>query len=87
MGASILKLLSAEVTINSTANNISNASCLRILNTGANALITIANADADTLGTLTLLNNSEVIITKAPTDTIKANTNTGVLTTSIAFRN
>ena len=88
MSGIVIKVLGAERTINSTANTISSAKCVRILNTGANAQINVSSTvSPESNGSLTMLTNTEVVIVKYASDTLTANTNSGVLATPIAFGN
>ena len=74
--ADIVKVLSSEITLsNTTANTVSSASVVRIVNadTANNVVITLANSGG-TIGTLTLGYNtttfSSINLMKQPTDTI-----------------
>lgn len=77
--ADSLKLLSSTVSVNSTSNNISTASLVRIMNVDTNPhFITHAYANGVTIGTVVLAANggdgSCIDLMKDPTDTIKSDT-------------
>lgn len=77
----IIKGLAAQVTL-TTANTISNASCVYIAATSA-AVITVANSGG-TISTFTIPANQYLFVQKNPTDTVASNL--AVFATSAAFR-
>lgn len=85
-----VKILSSEVSVNSTPTNVSLASLVRVLNTSnsANALITHRDASNTIIGTLTLTftggDECCVFLMKDPTDTIQSNSAT-VVGASVGF--
>lgn len=87
-----LKVQATEQVVNSTPNTISSATYLRIISTESTnfALITVKNADANTLGSFTLGPSAsgfgvEYII-KSPTDTVESNTTgTTIKATAIGY--
>lgn len=84
--AEIVKILSAEITLGSTANLVSSAVAVRInnANTTAAALITIVPASGSNTST-TLLPSSSVILQK-PFDAKLVSSLTSLVTaTSVAF--
>lgn len=84
--AEIVKVLSAEITLNGTANLVSNAVAVRInnANTTAATVITIVPASGSNTST-TLLPSSSVILQK-PSDAKIASSLTSLVTaTSVAF--
>jgi hypothetical protein len=89
--ADVLKILSQEVTVNTTPKTISNASLVRLLNsnTTANYLITHRDASNNIIGTFTLpfagSDESVVYLMKEPTDTVEANNSTYVFGASAGF--
>lgn len=91
--ADTIKVLSSEVTINSTANTISAASLVRIINTSDSpndVLITVRDSANNVKGTFTLGHDgtgfSAVNLIKLPTDTIQANTaNATVVTKAVSI--
>lgn len=60
----ILKVLGPEISITS-ANTVANASLVRVLNTGATAVLNIG-----AVGNVTVTNTYAVIVAKNPTDTL-----------------
>lgn len=94
--ADSIKVLSTEITLsNTTPNNVSTASLVRIVNTSDSpndVLITVKDSAGTTKGTFTLGHDGTGFATlnlvKLPTDTLLANSaNATVVTkaTSIAF--
>lgn len=91
--ADTIKVLSSEVTVNGTANTISSASLVRIINTSDSpndVLITVKDGSGTTKGTFTLGHDgtgfSAVNLIKLPTDTIQANTaNATVVTKAVSI--
>lgn len=93
--ADTIKVLSAEIVLGTSANTVSNATLVRIINVSDSpndVLITVKDSDGATKGSLTLGHEatgfSAVNLIKLPTDTVQANTaNATVITkaTSIAF--
>jgi hypothetical protein len=69
--AATVKLLSSEIALSSTANNISLASVVRCYNnTAAQVTMTRAFANTTTIGTCTLASGAVEFYIKSPTDTI-----------------
>lgn len=84
--SSIIKLMDSEIAL-STANTVSNGRLVRVLETGVgNALITVKDSGGTTLGTVTMLQGTELAIEKKPTDTLTSNSATTVAV-SIGYRN
>jgi hypothetical protein len=77
----ILKVLGPEISIGS-ANTVANASLVRVINTGAAAVLNIANAGG-VYANLTVTNTEPVIIQKAIEDTV---TGANMKAAPIAFR-
>lgn len=73
----ILKVLGPEVSIG-TANTVANSNLVRVVNTGAAAVLNIGS-----VGNVTVTNTEAVIVEKEPTDTL---TGTGMVAAPIAFR-
>ena len=63
----ILKLLSTEINIGSTANDGSTATLVRIINTGALASANVAYANGTVYANVSVSNTESVIIEKTPT--------------------
>jgi len=73
-----IKLLSTEIALSGTANNVASGSLVRVVNVTSNyALLTKKNATGDTLGTMTIgpydATFGEAYIIKAPSDTLTSN--------------
>lgn len=81
--ASTLKPIGAERSIG-TANNVAEAKCARVINTGAAAVLNFAYANGTVYGNLTVTNTQFIVIEKQPTDTL---TGTNMLATPLAFTN
>lgn len=79
----ILKVLGPEININTTANDISNAVLVRIINTGAAAVANIAHANGTVYANVTVSNTQYVTIEKNATDLIKG---ANMLAAPIAYR-
>lgn len=79
----ILKLKGAQVSI-ASANNVGNANLVRIVNTGAAAVMNVAYANGTVYANCTVSNTQAVIIEKDPTDTV---TGANMLAVQIAYRN
>lgn len=88
--ADSIKLLASSVSVNSTANNISSASLVRLVNVHtAPLLITQALANGTTIGTIVLpgsgYDGACIDLMKEPTDTITANTATANLVYAVSI--
>lgn len=88
--ADSIKLLSSSVSVNSTANSISLASLVRLVNVHtAPLLVTQALANGTTVGTIVLpgsgADGSCIDLMKEPTDTIAANTATANLLHAVSI--
>jgi len=85
-----LKLKGNEASINSTSNaSFTNALLVRLVNTTggtANIVQYLAGNTSSIVGNLSMLPNTELFWQKAPTDTLGSNTTTGLLGTSVSFR-
>lgn len=67
----IIKLLGAEIAI-STANSFSNtANLVRIINTGAAAVVNVAYSNGVVYANVTVSNTESVILQKGLTDTVQ----------------
>lgn len=81
--AEIVKVLSTEIAL-TTANTVSAASVVRVLNNnGGAALITRTDSNATVIGTLTVNANEVIYLQKSPSDTFTSNVS--VRATSISF--
>lgn len=81
--ASILKVLGAEVSL-ASANAVGNATCVRVINTGATAKLNIAFANSVVYANVSVSNVESVAIQKNPTDLL---TGANMLGAPIAFGN
>jgi|TARA_E500000318_G_scaffold23911_1_gene24188 hypothetical protein len=73
----ILKVLGPEISIG-TANTVANSNLVRVINTGAAAVLNVGS-----VGNVTVTNTEAVIVEKEPTETL---TGTGMVAAPIAFR-
>jgi hypothetical protein len=73
----IFKILGPEISIG-TANTVANSNLVRVVNTGAAAVLNIGS-----VGNVTVTNTEAVIVEKEPTETL---TGTGMVAVPIAFR-
>jgi hypothetical protein len=78
----IIKPLGAEVAIGS-ANNISNATLIRVINTGALAQMNVAYANGTVYANVSVSNTESIVIQKAATDTV---TGANMKAAPIAFK-
>lgn len=93
--ADTIKVVGSEITLTTSANSVSNATLVRIINTSDSpndVLITVKDSGGTTKGTFTLGHDgtgfATINLMKLSTDTIQANTaNATVVTkaTAIAF--
>jgi hypothetical protein len=69
----ILRLTGVEAAVNAASNTtVSNSSFVRVLNTSAAAVLTIMPADGSANATITLASGGELLLAKAPGDTLFA---------------
>lgn len=73
----ILKVLGPEISIG-TANTVANSNLVRVINTGAAAVLNVGS-----VGNVTVTNTEAVIVEKESTETL---TGTGMVAAPIAFR-
>ena len=84
----LIKVLSNEITLSAANTTVNNAVVVRLVHTGSQEhLITIADGVDSNIGTFTMLNNSEIIIEKKTTDTLRVNSGNDVKAVSIAYKN
>lgn len=79
----VIKVLGAEVSI-ATANSVGNATLVRVINTGASAVLNIAYANTTVYANVTVANTETVAIQKSSTDLL---TGAGMRGAPIAFGN
>jgi len=77
----ILKPLGAEISI-SSANTVANSMLVRVINTGAAAVLHLANSGGE-YANLTVSNVQYVVIQKQTTDTL---TGANMLATPVAYK-
>ena len=83
MTAMLLRLKGAERSI-SSANNVDSATVVRVINTGAAAVLNVAYANGTVYANCTVSNTQFVIVEKNPSDTV---TGANMLAVQIAYRN
>jgi hypothetical protein len=81
--AAVLKVLGAEVSLGS-ANNVGGYPLVRVMNTGARAVLNIAYANSTVYANVTVSNTESIVVQKGPTDLL---TGANMLGTPIAFGN
>lgn len=81
--AEALKPIGSERSI-ATANNVASAKVVRIINTGAAAVLNFAYANSTVYANLTVSNTQYVVVEKQPTDTL---TGANMLATPLAYNN
>lgn len=87
MSTPIIKLLTSQITLGTTANTVSLARAVRVYNDNiTTALITRKDAGGNTLGTVSMTTKDVLILDKDSTDTLESNSASGVVAVSIAFR-
>jgi hypothetical protein len=79
--ANSLKPNGAERSI-ASANNVASAKLVRVINTGAAAVLNFAYANATVYANLTVSNVEFVVVEKQPTDTL---TGANMLATPLAY--
>jgi hypothetical protein len=77
----ILKPLGAEISI-ASANTVANSMLVRVINTGASAVLHLANTGGE-YANLTVSNAQYVVIQKQTTDTL---TGANMLATPVAYK-
>ena len=85
----LIRVLAEEQTLSSTSNTtVNNAVVVRLVHIGAQEhIITIADDDGTNIGTITILNNSEMMLEKRTTDTLQVGTGSDVKAVSVAYKN
>lgn len=76
-----IKPIGAERSI-ASANNVASAKLVRVINTGAAAVLNFAYANATVYANLTVTNTEFVVVEKQPTDTL---TGANMLATPLAY--
>lgn len=85
----VIKLLASEAACNSTPSTFGGSRLVRIISkeTSTVALITHKTAAAATVGTISILPQTELIIEKLATDTLESNNATNVVAVPVAYKN
>ena len=85
----LIRVLAPEQTLLSTSNTtVNNAVVVRLVHLGAQEhIITIADGAGTNIGTITILNNSEMMLEKRTTDTLQVGTGSDVKAVSVAYKN
>jgi len=83
----VLKFMANNEVTLGTANNVNNATLVRIVNPTATVhTVTVKNANgATTLSVFTVMGQSEIVVQKGATDTMAADAGTDLKATSVAF--
>lgn len=81
--SAVLRLKGAQVSI-ASANNVGNANLIRVINTGAAAVMNVAYANGTVYANCTVSNTQAIVIEKDPTDTVAG---ANMLAVQIAYRN
>lgn len=68
-----VKLLGTEISL-TTANNVNNATLVRLVNTNASAVLVTLQDGGTTMGTVTLAPNQAIFLIKQPAWTLSAPT-------------
>lgn len=84
----LIRVLGNEFPLSASSNTtVNNAVVVRLVHIGTQEhKITISDGNG-AIGTLTLLNNSEIFLEKKRTETLQVDSGTDVLVTSIAYKN
>ena len=85
----LIRVLAHEQTLSSTSNTtVNNAVVVRLVHIGAQEeVITIADGAGTNIGTISMLNNSEMMLEKRTTDTLQVGTGSDVKAVSVAYKN
>lgn len=85
----VIKLLASEAACNSTPSNFGSSRLVRVISkeTSTVSLITHKANTGTTIGTISILPQTELIIEKSATDTIESNNASNVLAVPVAYKN
>ena len=85
----LIRVLAQEQILSSTSNTtVNNAVVVRLVHIGAQEhIITIADDAGTNIGTITILNNSEMMLEKRTTDTLQVDAGSDVKAVSVAYKN
>ena len=85
----LIKVLAQEEILSSTSNTtVNNAVVVRLVHGGAQEhTITIADGAGTNIGTISMLNNSEMMLEKRTTDTLQIDSGSDIKAVSVAYKN
>lgn len=85
----LIKVLANEFALSANSNTtVNNAVVVRLVHIGAQEhKITIADGAGSNVGTITMLNNSEIFLEKKRTETLQIDAGSDVLSVSVAYKN
>jgi hypothetical protein len=85
----LIRVLSNQFPLSASSNTtVNNAVVVRLVHIGSQEhLITIADDQGSNVGTITILNNSEIFLEKDRTQTLRIDNGTDVLAVSVAYKN
>ncbi len=85
----VIKLLASEAACNSTPSTFGGNRLVRIISreTTTVSLITHKSAGGQTVGTISILPQTELIVEKTATDTLESNNASNVLAVPVAYKN
>lgn len=82
----IVKPLSTEIQLGTTANTVSEASMVRLVNTGtSDRVITKKDSGGTSLGTFTILSKNVEFVSKKTDETLEQGSGTDVKATAVAI--
>ena len=85
----LIRVLGNESILSSSSNTtVNDAVVVRCVHIGSQEhKITIADGVGSNVGTITMLNNSEMILEKKRTETLQVDSGTDILVTPVAYKN
>lgn len=85
----VIKLLASEAACNSTPSTFSGSRLVRVVSkeTSTVSLVTHKTGAGATVGTISILPQTELIIEKLSTDTLESNNASNVLAVPVAYKN
>jgi hypothetical protein len=85
----LIRVLGNESILSSSSNTtVNNAVVVRCVHIGSQEhKITIADGVGSNVGTITMLNNSEIILEKKRTETLQVDSGTDILVAPVAYKN
>ena len=84
----VIKILAQEASCNSTPSNFSGSRLVRVVSkeTSTVGVLTLKANTGTTLGTMSILPQTEVIVEKSATDTLETNSS-NILAVPVAYKN